>query len=178
MELNLPADLQQSLEREAQDAGRTLNEHIAQKLQSITPPVESMDKALLKRNLPQLVAFLKQVPAVGVLSSQVTKDAFWWVKLKIDLQHPLAWSVVQELGHVLNDVSVSEKLPTVFKPTSPPPYLNGGPREFLSWVIESEYNYIDPAWIAEELQGRMPNPVDDLAQWQDDEEGDGLPEDV
>ena len=177
MELNLPTDLQQSLEREAQDAGRTLNEHIAQKLQSITPPVESMDKALLKRNLPQLVAFLKRVPAVSILSSQVTKDAFWWVKLKIDLKHPLAWSVVQELGHVLNDASVSEKLPTVFKPVSPPPYLNGGPADFLNWVIESEYNYIDPAWIAEELQGRMPNPVDDLVQWPADDAPEGWPDD-
>ena len=74
--------------------------------------------------------------------------------------------------HVLNDVSVSEKLPTVFKPVSPPPYLNGGPHEFLCWVIESEYNYIDPEWIAQELQNRMPRPVDDLAQWNDDSDED------
>ena len=178
MELNLPTELQQSLEREAQDAGRSLNEHLAQKLQAITPSVETMDKAALKRGLPQLVDFLKRVPGVQLLSSQVTADAFWWVKFRIDLRHPLAWSVVQELGHVLNDVSVSEKLPTVFKPVSPPPYLNGGPHEFLCWVIESEYNYIDPEWIAQELQNRMPRPVDDLAQWNDDSDEDDASEAV
>ena len=177
MELNLPTELQQSLEREAQDAGRSLNEHLVQKLQSITPPVEAMDKAALKRGLKTLVSFLQTVPAVTVMSSEVSKDAFWWVKLKIDLAQPLAWSVVQELGHVLNDASVSEKLPTVFKPVSPPPYLNGGPHEFLCWAIESEYNYIDPAWIAEELQNRMPRPVDDLEQWNDESLDDGDPTD-
>ena len=103
MELNLPTELQQSLEREAQDAGRSLNEHLVQKLQSITPPVEAMDKAALKRGLKTLVSFLQTVPAVTVMSSELSKDAFWWVKLKIDLAQPLAWSVVQELGHVLND---------------------------------------------------------------------------
>ena len=103
MELNLPTELLQALEREAQDAGRSLNEHLTQKLQSITPPVEAMDKAALKRGLKALVNFLQTVPAVTVMSSEVSKDAFWWVKLKIDLAHPLAWSVVQELGHVLND---------------------------------------------------------------------------
>ena len=177
MELNLPTELLQALEREAQDAGRSLNEHLTQKLQSITPPVEAMDKAALKRGLKALVNFLQTVPAVTVMSSELSKDAFWWVKLKIDLAHPLAWSVVQELGHVLNDASVSEKLPTVFKPVSPPSYLNGGPHEFLCWVIESEYNYIDPAWIAEELQNRMPRPVDDLEQWNDESLDDGDPTD-
>jgi hypothetical protein len=58
------------------------------------------------------------------------------VKLTIDIGHPLAWHVVQELGHVLNYLSTTERLPTTFKPVSPPPYLNGGPRAFLSWVIE------------------------------------------
>ena len=49
--------------------------------------------------------------------------------------------------------------------------------EFLAWVIESSYNYIDPAWIAEELQGRMPKPVDDLSRWPDDSLDDGFPAD-
>jgi hypothetical protein len=39
-------------------------------------------------------------------------------------------AVVQELGHVLNYVSVTEPLPTVFKPVSPPPYMNGDRRSF------------------------------------------------
>ena len=67
------------------------------------------------------------MPGVRVLSSEVTPDAYWWVKLTIDIADPLAWRVVQELGFVLNDLSLQDKLPTVFKPVSPPPYLNGGP---------------------------------------------------
>ncbi len=165
MDLDLPSELNESLEREASEANRSLHEHVIRKLQSITPPVAAIDRKSITAALPGLVAFLSRMPAVRVLSSGITKDAFWWVKLNVDLDSPFAWQVVQELGFVLNDISIEEKLPTVFKPVSPPPYLNGGPKEFLSWVIESTYNYIDPAWIAEALEGRLPNPVDDPTQW-------------
>lgn len=168
MELNLPSKLALSLEREAAEANYTLHAHIIKKLESITPPVEAVDRKVLKQGLPKLVSFLSKVPGVRVLSSDLTADAFWWVKLDIDLDSPLAWSVVQELGFVLNYLSVSEQLPTVFKPVSPPPYLNGGPKQFLSWVIESTYNYIDPAWIAEALEGRLPRPVEDHGNWNSD----------
>ena len=73
---------------------------------------------------------------------------------------------IRELGHVLNYLSLDERLPTVFMPVSPPPYLNGGPREFLSWVIESKAKDFAPATCAEWLEGRLPQPVDDLKQWQ------------
>jgi hypothetical protein len=80
--------------------------------------------------------YLSKIPSVdGTLGCGLYEDGRWWVKFKID--DPLAWHVVQELGHVLNDVSLNEKLPTVLMPVSPPPYMNGGPREFLSWVIEA-----------------------------------------
>ena len=46
----------------------------------------------------------------------------WWVKCAIDIDHEFAWNVVQELGHVLNYVSLDERLPTVFMPVSPPSY--------------------------------------------------------
>lgn len=165
MELTLPKSLQKPLEREAADANRTLHAHILKKLESVTPPVEAINPAVLKAGLPKLVDYLSRMPGVNVLSSQVTSDAYWWVKFTIDLQNPLAWQVVQELGFVLNDASIHDKLPTVFKPVSPPPYMNGGPQDFLSWVIESTYNYIDPAWIAQTLEGYLPRPVDDLSQW-------------
>ncbi|HEY0682603.1 MAG TPA: hypothetical protein VGD45_09740 [Steroidobacter sp.] len=170
MELDLPAELTQALEREAADAGRTLHAHIVSKLEGITPPLEMIDAKALKRGLTKLTAFLNRIPTVKVMSSEVTKDAYWWVKLSIDLDHRLAWSVVQELGYVLNYLSVSERLPTVFMPVSPPVYLNGGPREFLAWVIESKFNYIDPADIAEALEGRLPQPVDDQSQWRSDQD--------
>jgi hypothetical protein len=83
------------------------------------------------------VAFIKRIPCVqGSVGSGVLGDDGWWVKFGIDISHPLAWRTVQELGHVLNYVSINERLPTVFMPVSPPPYMNGGPADFLSWVIE------------------------------------------
>jgi hypothetical protein len=74
---------------------------------------------------------------------------------------------VQELGHVLNYLSVDERLPTVFKPVSPPPYLNGGPREFLSWVIECPTGDMQPDTIVDWLEGRLPQPVSDESAWKD-----------
>ena len=54
-------------------------------------------------------------------------------------------------------------------PVSPPPYMNGGV-EFLSWVIESTDPSFAPEKCAEWLEGRLPRPVDDLAQWEMDDE--------
>jgi len=79
-------------------------------------------------------------------------------------------NVVQELGHVLNYLSVNERLPTVFMPVSPPSYLNGGPKEFLSWVIECKDRDFKPETCAQWLEGRMPRPVDDEEQWKPDDE--------
>src|SRR5262245_7080260 len=103
----------------------------------------------------KLIDYLARVPSVetnatpsrGFGSGQ--DDALWWVKFSLDLHHPLAWNAVQELGHVLNYVSVRERLPTTFKPVSPPPYLNGGSAEFLSWVIECPLDAMKPDTVAE-----------------------------
>jgi len=118
-----------------------------------------------------LTAYLARVPAIGAerVFSSGGGDEGWWVKFAIDIGHPLAWNVVQELGHVLNYVSVDEPLPTVFKPVSPPPYMNGGPDDFLSWVIEAPKT-MSPELVAQWLEGRLPRPVDDLRQWAGDEE--------
>jgi hypothetical protein len=54
---------------------------------------------------------------------------------------------------------------------SPPVYLNGGPKKFLSWVIESTSTSFTPGLCAEWLEGRLPRPVEDPIQWkiEDDE---------
>lgn len=124
-----------------------------------------------KETLNELTAFLSRIPAVEVLSADA-EDDFWWVKMQIDIDSPLAWNVVQELGHVLNYISLEQRLPTVFKPVSPPPYMNGGPKDFLSWVIEATDAEADPAYIAKMLEGRLPSPVDDLNEWQEDNDDD------
>ena len=116
-----------------------------------------------------LLAYLRRVPALAQpVSSGTFDNGCWWVKFSIDISHPLAWNVVQEFGYVLNYVSIDEQLPTVFMPVSPPPYLNGGPAEFLSWVIESEDAEFRASTAAAWLEGRLPRPVEDAAQWATD----------
>ena len=68
------------------------------------------------------------------------------------------------MAHVLNYLSVDERLPTVFKPVSPPPYLNGGPEDYLSWVIECS-DEMSPDKVAEWLESRLPQPVEDEDAW-------------
>src|ERR1041385_2199075 len=117
-----------------------------------------------------LETFLGRLPGVtGPIGKASEANGTWWVKFGIDIEHALAWRVVQELGHVLNYLSVEERLPTVFKPVSPPPYMNGGPREFLSWVIECSDKNLKPGTVAKWLEGRLPRPVSDVEQWNSDE---------
>ena len=118
-----------------------------------------------------LKEYLSKVPSVeGTIGCGVSGGGFWWIKFTINIEHPLAWRVVQELGHVLNYVSLDERLPTIFMPVSPPPYLNGGPRDFLSWVIESKDENFKPETCAEWLEGRLPRPVNDPEQWRIEDE--------
>ena len=122
-----------------------------------------------ERDFQKLLAYLVRVPAVeGPIGKGRFENGRWWVKFSLDISHTLAWSVVQEFGHVLNYVSVNERLPTVFKPVSPPPYMNGGPATFLSWVIESENLEFTPDQAAEWLEGRLPSPVEEPASWVSD----------
>jgi hypothetical protein len=123
-----------------------------------------------------LIAFLARIPAVELsdtpsqgIGAGESADG-WWVKFAIDIDHDLAWETVQEMAHVLNELSVEERLPTVFKPVSPPPYLNGGPDEYLSWVIEGKE--MPPGTVAKWLEERLPKPVDDEAAWLGEREDD------
>lgn len=120
-----------------------------------------------QRDFDKLLAYLKRVPAVQQpVATGKFGDKNWWVKFSLDIKHPLAWNVVQEFGFVLNYLSLNERLPTAFMPVSPPPYLNGGPGDNLSWVIESKDPTFKPGSAAEWLEGRLPRPVDDLSQWE------------
>lgn len=115
-----------------------------------------------------LEKYLARVPSItGSIGSDVNESG-WWVKFTIDLSSPIAWNTVQEFGHVLNYLSLDERLPTSFRPVSPPPYMNGGPADFLSWVIESNDTSFGPEKVAEWLEGRLPRPVEDLSLWQEE----------
>ncbi|CAG1000346.1 hypothetical protein PHYC_02833 [Phycisphaerales bacterium] len=119
----------------------------------------------IEHDFRPLDSFLSRVPGIGFISHDQDSDGTWWIKFSIDIKHALAWNVVQELGHVLNYLSLDERLPTVFMPVSPPPYLNGGPQDFLSWVIECDSPSFTPGLTTEWLEARLPRPVDDLTQW-------------
>jgi hypothetical protein len=122
-----------------------------------------------------LKEYLSKIPAIReTIGSGFFDDGNWWVKFSIDIDHRLAWGVVQELGHVLNYVSLKERLPTVFIPVSPPPYMNGGPKDFLSWVIQSKDHDFKPETCAEWLEGRLPRPVEDESRWKTDEDSQAL----
>ena len=126
-----------------------------------------------ERDFTSLRAFLAKVPAIDEsIDTGPADDGRWWVKLVIDVDHALAWNVVQELGCVLNYLSLDERLPTVFMPVSPAPYLNGGPHDFLSWVIESKDPAFEPDSCREWLETRLPSPVDDLLAWETDDDDD------
>ncbi len=121
------------------------------------------------RAFKKLIDYLSKVPAIqGSIGTGSDKNGLWWVKFQIDISHNLAWQTVQEFGHVLNYLSINERLPTSFHPVSPPPYMNGGPDEFLSWVIECKDSAFRPGTCAEWLEGRLPRPVEDTSQWVND----------
>ena len=170
--IELSSETLQSLEQEARALGLTPQRRAAELVERATVPVTSREQKKLAAGLQKLEAYLGKIPAVQIVAVSRASEAKWWVKFDIDIHHKLAWHVVQELGFVLNYISLTERLPTVFKPVSPPPYMNGGPEDFLSWVIEAEVPTLDAGYIAEVLQGRLPRPVEDEAEWEitDDED--------
>ncbi|QUL39104.1 hypothetical protein [Erythrobacter sp. JK5] len=123
----------------------------------------------------KLLSYLSRVPSVQVNTTEFAgfgtgdSEQGWYIKFSLDIRHPLAWHAVQEMGHVLNYLSVDDRLPTIFMPVSPPPYLNGGPAYFLSWVIECSDHQTTPGAIADWLEGRLPQPVEDQDQWATDD---------
>lgn len=115
-----------------------------------------------------LIGFMNKIPSInGVFGKGLYKDGNWWIKFGFDINHNLVWHAVQEIAFVVNYISLDERLPTMFYPVSPPPYMNGGPKQFLSWIIESKELDFTPADLKDWLENRLPNPVDDLSQWED-----------
>ncbi len=122
-----------------------------------------------ERAFTTLTDYLDKVPAIEEsIATGTDSQGLWWVKFTIDINHPLAWHTVQELGCVINYLSIKERLPTVFYPVSPAPYLNGGPADYLNWVIETKDKNFRPGTLMKWLKGRLPQPVEDIEQWEID----------
>lgn len=118
------------------------------------------------RAFKSIIEYLEKIPSINSpLATGSDEGGFWWIKFQIDINNEYAWQVIQELGSVINYLSINERLPTVFYPVSPAPYLNGGPNEFLSWIIETKDKEFKPGTLKKWLEGRLPNPVEDLDQW-------------
>lgn len=113
--------------------------------------------------------FLAQIPSVlwvnGKLESDDEGAGWWWVKFQIDISHRCAWHVVQQFAHVANQLSIKKRLPIVFYPTSPPVYLNGGPKKHLCWVIETTNPPFDPAELIRQATPYFPEDITDPDQW-------------
>ena len=123
------------------------------------------------------MVFLERLPAIDLPADRKSigfgelENGNWWLKFSIDTNHSLSWRHIQELGFVLNYLPVNERLPTIFMPVSPPPYMNGG-EEYLSWVIESTDPEFTPDLCYQWLESRLPNPVESQEEWSFDEEDD------
>ncbi len=165
MTLAIPKALSARLAKEAKGLRTTVEERALDILQSSVAPEANLDPKYLQDGLKKIAAFLARLPAVQTVATSKKGEAFWWLKFGIDLRSKIAWSVVQELAHVVNYLSVSERLPTKFYPVSPPPYLNGGPEDFLSWIIEPTIPYVDTAVIHAYLQDRLPKEPEKEESW-------------
>ncbi len=121
----------------------------------------------------RLIDFLSLIPAVEADDAPgqgFTVEAgagSWRVGFPIDVFHDLSWETVQELAHALNTSGSG----AAFKPVSPAPDQNGGPDEFLTWVIEAG-DALPPDTIADLLKEKLPSPVEDERAWIGDSDED------
>ena len=157
--------LDRRIREEASRLGKSREERVIELLDYGIAAASNLEPGFVPERLEELKRFLSEIPGVQVLSISEPDELRWWVKLQIDTASPSAWHVVQGLGYVLNELSLTERLPTTFKPVSPPPYLNGGPDEFLCWVIEANIPFFDPKVATGYLKQRLPKPVTDEEAW-------------
>lgn len=165
MSLELPEELARRIIEEAQRLHVTPQQRLVELLDGRVAPAHNFAPGAMERGMERLRAVLARIPHVTILQSSLPAEPLFWVKLKIDLTAPVVWNIVQELAFVLNDLSAEERLPTLFMPVSPPPYLNGGPAEFLAWVIESRIEFQDAGQIATMLEARLPKPLENPEAW-------------
>lgn len=119
----------------------------------------SPDPRVADPRFAKLYKALTSLPAIDfILGSEIDQSA-WWVKFRINIDHPQAWEAVQRLGHILNYLPPPERLPTIFRPVSAPPYLNGGPRQFLYWVIECFQVHCQPDDAAKWIESVIHEPI-------------------
>ena len=149
MTITIPRELAQRVIMEAHVLGVTPTERVLQALDGAVAPAENVAERKAVEGLALLTHLLRRVPSVTLISHSSM----------------VAWYVVQGLGFVLNSLSSDEPLPTIFRPVSSPPHLNGGPGGHLAWVVEAQLPFLDAGTVASFLQDRPPRPVAEEARW-------------
>jgi len=165
MKINLSDSLLARLQKEAAGLDKPIEERVLEILDKAVPSESNFDKEYIKQGLDKMKDLLTKIPCINSVAISNFDNPFWWLKFSIDINSKIAWNVVQELGHILNYLSPNDKLPTTFYPASPPPYMNGGPGEFLSWVIEPTIPFVDTNTIFDYLNGRLPEDFDKEENW-------------
>ena len=79
--------------------------------------------------------FLNATKATKFVTARLFEDGRWWVQFKLDLNHKMIWTVIQELGYVANNMVLIGKLPVKLLPWPSAPE-NGPPESMLFWRIE------------------------------------------
>src|SRR5829696_5713974 len=117
--------------------------------------------------LAPLVNFLRRVPTVtglngGDAPGGFYNDARWWVVFEIAIADPLGWRVVRRLAEVFNDASSAKTPPTVFMPVVPE---ESGGIPSIWWAVESTRAGVPIADIIEQLEKRLPQPIENQLLW-------------
>ena len=115
--------------------------------------------------MEELLTTLRTIPGIDPSIGCSEDEPKWWVKFSTDIDHEIAWNIVQEFGNLFNYLSTNERLPTMFYPVSPPSYMNGGPKDCLSWVIECGDEKFTPAQALQWIKARLPEPLDSVEAW-------------
>ena len=112
----------------------------------------------------ELVSLLKIIPWIECINDG-EENGKWWIKFRIELDNIIAWNIVQEFWHILNYLSIDERLPTLFYPISSPPYLNWWPKDYLWWIIENTDKDFTSKDCFNRLKWRLPDPINDIESW-------------
>ena len=105
--MGVPKKLRLGVKKNAENMHITQEAFIIKALENCIIPSEFIKPEIMQKGLSSLVDFLNRVPGLDVISSNNTHDHNWWIKFNVDIRHPLAWSVVQELGFVMNYISLT-----------------------------------------------------------------------
>lgn len=115
----------------------------------------------------RLTHVLTQLPASPEVLAHGAESDLWWMKFRLDIDDPTAWTIVQCLAHVLNYSSAEGRLPLQFMPVSPRIDGEVGPQDHLCWIIEGfDLKDFGPDAVADLIEQGLLDPA---AQYEEEE---------